>query len=203
MAQNISVYDPAFQEGAQFTNANQNLASLSITTALLNDLAVTAGKIAADAVTTAKILDANVTNPKVADTTGAGQLAISKIAVVKYSFAVDGGTAGTITLSGSPTIPDKAVVWVESYRVLTTATSAADTATIALQLPTDGALTTAIAINDGSNPWDAGAFVMGQGGLVSPLPKTTTAARVPSLLVATQNLTAGIIEFQLRYWVSA
>lgn len=145
-----------------------------------------------------------ITNPKVADTTGAGGLAIKKIAIVKYDFAVDGGAQGTIALTGSPTIPDKAVVWVESYRVLTTCTSSSDAATIALQLPTDGALTTAIAISDGSNPWDAGVFSRIAGGLATPLTKLTTAARVPSLLVAGgEDLTAGVIEFQLSYWVSA
>lgn len=145
-----------------------------------------------------------VTNAKVADTTGAAGLALRKSAIVVYDFAVDGGVAGTIALTGAPTIPDNAAVWVESYDVITTCTSASDAATIALQLPVDGVLTTAIAISNGSNPWDAGVFAAGKGGLATPLPKKCTAARVPSLLVAGgENLTAGKIIFQLAYWVSA
>jgi len=145
-----------------------------------------------------------VTNPKVIDSNGTGALAVPKSALVLYDFAVDGGVAGTIALTGSPTIPDNAVVWVDSYDVITTCTSASDAATIALQLPTDGALTTAIAISDASNPWDLGAFIGVQGGLASPLPKKTTAARVPSLVVAGgENITAGKIVFHLSYWISS
>jgi len=157
--------------------------------------------VAADAISVAA---GGITNAKVADTTGAAGLALPKTALVVYDFAVDGGTAGTITLTGAPTIPDKAVVYVESYRVLTTCTSASDAATVALSLPTDGALTTAVAISDGSNPWDQGVFSRIAGGLATPLTKLTTAARVPTLTVAGgENLTAGKIVFQLRYWVSA
>lgn len=140
----------------------------------------------------------------VANTDGtAGLAAPIKSALVVYDWSVDGGTAGTIALTGAPTIPDNAVVWVDSYDVLTTCTSSSDAATIALQLPTDGVLTTAIAISDASNPWDAGVQISTTGGLATPLPKKTTAARVPSLLVAGgENLTAGKIVFHLSYWVS-
>lgn len=145
-----------------------------------------------------------VTNSKVADSNGTSALGIRKSATVVYDFAVHGGVAGTIALTGAPTLPDNAVVWVESYDVLTTCTSATDAATIKLQLPTDGDLTTAIAISDGSNPWDIGVFSRIAGGLATPLTKKTTAARVPSLAVAGgENLTAGKIVFQLAYWVSA
>lgn len=156
------------------------------------------------AVNTRALAPSAVTSEKIPDSAGVGALGIRKMATVLYDFAVSGGAQGTIALTGAPTIPDNAVVWVESYDVLTTCTSGGgDAATIALQLPTDGALTTAIAISDASNPWDAGVKVMAQGGLVTPLPKKTTAARVPSLVVAGgQNLTAGKIVFQLAYWVS-
>ena len=157
-----------------------------------------------ETIVTSEIQDGAVTNEKVADSDGTGALGIRKSATVLYDFSVDEGTEGTIALTGAPTIPDNAVVWVESYDVIATCTSATDAATIALQLPTDGVLTTAIAISDGSNPWDAGVFVGVQGGLASPLPKKTTAARVPSLLTAGgEDLTAGKIVFQLGYWVSS
>jgi hypothetical protein len=145
-----------------------------------------------------------VTNAKVADSTGASALGIRKSATVVYDFAVDGGVAGNILLTGAPTIPDNAVVWLESYDVITTCTSATDAATLALGFPTDGVISTAVAISNGANPWDAGAYAMGAGGTATPLAKKLTAARVPGLLVAGgENLTAGKIVFQLAYWVSA
>lgn len=145
-----------------------------------------------------------VLNSMVADSTGVGALGIRKSATVLYDFSVVGGAQGAIALTGSPTIPDNAVVWVESYDVLTTCTSGGgDAATIKLELPTDGDLSTAIAISDGSNPWDAGAYSRIAGGLATPLTKKTTGARVPNLFVGGgQDLTAGKIVFQLAYWVS-
>lgn len=145
-----------------------------------------------------------VTNAKVADSAGTSALGIRKSATVVWDFAVHGGTIGAIALTGSPTIPDNAVVWVESYDVLTTATSAgADAGTMKLGLATDGDLTTAIAISDASNPWDEGAFSRIAGGLATPLTKKTTGARTFVLTVADQNVTAGKICFQVAYWVSA
>ncbi len=138
------------------------------------------------------------------DTTGASALRIKKQFLVNYDFAVDGGAQGTVAITGAQEIPDNAVVWVESYDVLTTFTSGgADAATVALQLPTDGPLTTAIAISDGTNPFDAGVYSRIAGALATPLTVKTTAARTPSLLVAGGNdLTAGKIVFQLAYWIS-
>lgn len=145
-----------------------------------------------------------VTNAKVADSAGTNALGIRKSATVLWDFAVDGGTIGAIAVTGSPTIPDNAVVWVESYDVLTTCTSAGgDAGEIKLGLATDGDLTTAIAISDASNPWDAGAYSRIAGGLASPLTVKTTGARTFVLTVATQNVTAGKICFQVAYWVSA
>lgn len=149
------------------------------------------------------VANGGITNTLVEDSDGTGSLELPKSAVVAYDFAVDGGAQGTIALTGSPTIPDNAVVWVDSYEAVTTCTSATDAATIALSTPTDGALTTAIAISDGSNPWDAGVKIDGQGGLAAPLPKKLTAARLLQLDVAGgENLTAGKIIFHLSYWVS-
>lgn len=126
--------------------------------------------------------------------------------LVTYDFAVDGGVAGTITLAGAPTIPDNAVCWVKSYDVLTTFTSSTDTATIKLTIPTDGDLFPALAIDDANNPWDAGVFganaTTNNGALASWDPIKTTAARVPVLTVATQNLTAGKAIFAITYFLS-
>lgn len=176
-----------------------------IATSMLQDTAVSAAKLASDAVTTAKILDANVTEPKVVGSAGVGGLFVKKHALVVYDFAVDGGVAGAIPLTGSPTIPDNAVVHVESYEVLTTvATAGADAGTLTLGFPTDGDLFTAIAVSDGSNPWDAGVFVQGLGALVvaSQTPKKLTGARTFILTAGGQNITAGKVVFQVSYWIS-
>ena len=174
-------------------------------TSAIQDSAVTATQLASNAVTTAKILDANVTEPKVVGSVGVGGLFVKKHALVVYDFAVDGGVVGAIPLTGSPTIPDNAVVHVESYDVLTTVTTAgADAGTLTLGFPTDGDLFTAIAVSDGSNPWDAGVFVKGTGALVdaSQTPKKLTGARTFILTAGGQAITAGKVVFQVSYWIS-
>ena len=144
-----------------------------------------------------------VTGSKVADSAGVNGVFVKKHALVVYDFAVDGGAQGPIAITGSPTIPDNSVVWVESYDVLTTATSATDAATIKLGLDTDGDLTTAVAISDGSNPWDQGVFSRIAGGLATPLTLKTTGARTFVLTVAGgENVTAGKVVFEVSYWVS-
>ncbi len=149
--------------------------------------------IAASAVTGAKVAN----SAGVASATGF----VKKYAIAVYDFAVNGGTVGPITLP-TASIPDKAVVYVDSYDVLTTLTSSTDAATVKLGLATDGDLTTAIAISNGSNPWDAGAFSRIAGGLATPLTKKTTGARAIVLTVAVENVTAGKIAFNLSYWIS-
>lgn len=146
--------------------------------------------IAADAVTASKTVDS----------AGVGGLFVKKTALALYDFSVDGGTAGTITLASTATLPDNAVCTAITYDVITTATSATDAATIALQLPTDGALTTAIAISDASNPWDAGPHL---ASVITPIAVKTTAARAIEIVVAGgENLTAGKIVFAVDYYVS-
>jgi|19_taG_2_1085344.scaffolds.fasta_scaffold00311_7 hypothetical protein len=147
-----------------------------------------------------------ITEAKVADSAGVAALGIQKFAIAVYDFAVDGGTAGSIALANTSTIPDNAVVTAVDYDVITTCTSSSDAATIALALVTDGGLTTAIAISDASNPWDAGVYsAAGVSGAFSNDPTTvkTTGARDILLSVAGgQNLTAGKIVFRVEYWIS-
>lgn len=142
----------------------------------------------------------------VANTTGLSGLFAPKIALLVYDFAVDGGAISDITPSTSPTIPDNAVVWLESYDVLTTVTTAgADAGTIKLSFATDGDLTTALAVSDALNAWDAGVHLASRTALqagILPVAVKLTAARQPRVTIATQAVTAGKIVFQLRYWVS-
>lgn len=116
-----------------------------------------------------------------------------------YDFSVDGGAIGAITLNDTATLPDNAVITGITYDVITTCTSSSDAATIALTVPTDGALTTAIAISNGANPWDAGPHL---GSVITPIARKTTAERDLQITVAVEDLTAGKIVFYVSYFVS-
>ena len=156
--------------------------------------------IANTAVETAMLAADAVTEAKVVDGAGVSALGVCKYAFALYDFDTDGGGApGAVTLTSVCTIPDNAVVTLDSYDVLTTCTSAADTGTIKIGLVTDGDLSTAIAINDGSSPWDAGAHL---GSAATPIIVKTTGARAIVLTSATQALTAGKILFCFRYYVT-
>ena len=179
----------ASNKAAEVTPAGDVTIDNAGTTAI-GSLKVATGMLAADAVTEAKI----------ADGSGVSGLGVAKYAFALYDFATDGGGApGAITLTSACTIPDNAVVTLDSVDVLTTFTSAADTATIKVGLATDGDLSTAIAINDGSNPWDAAAVA---GSAYTPLLKKTTGARLIVVTSATQALTAGKCVFCFRYYIT-
>ena len=104
--------------------------------------------------------------------------------------------------SSTVTLPDNAIVTRAWYEVLTTFTSAADTATISIGIDTDdaGGIVVAVAINDGSNPWDAGYHEDGAAANFST--KTTAADRTIDFTVAVQALTAGKLVLFLEYVVS-
>jgi len=139
----------------------------------------------------------NLSASNASDPAGLGGNYLQKMALAVYDFAVDGGVIGAITLASTAALPDNAVVTAVTYDVLTTCTSGTDAATIALSVPTDGALSTAIAISNGANPWDAGARLAN-----TALPKKLTAARNLQITVAAEAVTAGKIVFCVQYYVS-
>jgi hypothetical protein len=143
-----------------------------------------------------------VNEAKTADSDGTSGLYVMKYAQALYDFSTDGGGApGAITLTDVCTLPDNAVVELVSYDVLTTCTTAgADAGTIKVGLVTDGDLSTAIAVSDGSNPWDAGAHL---ASVVTPLIVKTTAARAIVVTSTGQAITAGKIVFCFRYYVTS
>jgi hypothetical protein len=99
-------------------------------------------------------------------------------------------------------LPIGARVFDGFYIVETTFTSAgADAGTIALGYATDGAaaLKAAVAISDGSNPWDAGTAALIPVGTAATLTAKTTAQRKVQAVVAAQNLTAGKLKVCLKY----
>lgn len=139
----------------------------------------------------------DLSGSNIADSAGLAGSYVQKVALAVYDFAVDGGVIGAITLAGTTQLPDNAVVTAVTHDVLTTCTSATDAATIALSVPTDGALTTALAISNAANIWDAGAHLPN-----TVLPKKLTAARNLQITVAAEALTAGKIVFAVQYYVS-
>lgn len=129
-----------------------------------------------------------------------------RIARVTYDFGTDGGSQGTIGLG--VTLPDNALIRRAWYEVITTFTSATDAATVALNIPTDGDLVDAIAISDGTNPWDAGLHdIVNAANVAENVDAPTgylklTGAREVSLVIATEDLTAGKAIFFIDYVVS-
>lgn len=123
--------------------------------------------------------------------------AVTRSAKATWDFATDGGTVGTIDLSDA-TIPDNAII-IEVYAsVVTAPTSAGNTGTIKLVLPTDGDISVDITA-DG-----AGTATYGDpSGAPLSTEKKTTAARSLSVTIGTENITAGSIEYYVRYVISS
>jgi predicted RecA/RadA family phage recombinase len=138
-----------------------------------------------------------------ADTTGQCMLTPprSGLQVCTAVFSVGAGKAiGTHELVGG-SLPSGAVIVQRDYYVLTTFTSATDAGTIALGVTTqdDNCFKVAVAISDGSNPYDAGVFLP-----AAPVAAImTTAARTLCAVVAVEALTAGKLVLNTLYHVPA
>lgn len=116
----------------------------------------------------------------------------------RYSFATDGGAAGTLTLRGD-TLPSGALV-LGGYIDVTTALTSGGAATVALQLEGAGDLQAAAAITGA--PWSTTgrkSIVPAFTGATSVL---TTAARAVAAVIAVAALTAGAFDVYLFYVVS-
>lgn len=94
-------------------------------------------------------------------------------------------------------IPAKAYVTKAYYKVITTFTSADDSATIAISVAGANDIVSAVAISNGGNPWDAGGLVVGipTGALSNEV--AVSAASEVTFTVGTQALTGG----KLVLWV--
>jgi hypothetical protein len=124
-----------------------------------------------------------------------------RIARATYDFSVDGGVVGDIALG--VTLPDNSVIVRSWYTVLTTFTSANDSATVAISIPTDdvAGIVAATAISAGGNVWDAGHHEAIQVGTAATFSEQTTAARELTLTVGVQDLTAGKLILFCEYVV--
>lgn len=116
-------------------------------------------------------------------------------------------------------IPDNAVITRAWYDVVTTFTSANDSATIALHVQGANDLVAAIAISDASNVWDAGIHgtligypnlgadaahdsALEVAALFAGVMLKTTAERQLTATVAVQALTAGKLNLYVEYVIS-
>ncbi len=116
-----------------------------------------------------------------------------------YDFAVHGGAISTIGLGKY--LPDNAVIIDGIVDVVTTLTSSGDTATVSVNSEGAGDLVAAIAINDVSNPWDAGLQAIIPDGTDTNAIKLTDDREI-AITVAVQALTAGKFHVLLRYFVT-
>lgn len=116
-------------------------------------------------------------------------------AKANWNFTDDGGGLGTIDLLVN--IPDNSVIIKVISEVKTAPTSAGNTGTIRLNVPTDGNLAPALTADGAattafSDPDSASADV----------PVKTTAARSLQVTIATEAITAGDINYFVQYLVS-
>lgn len=123
------------------------------------------------------------------------------VARAEYNFAVDGGTIGAI--ASKTVIPGGAIVIGGFVNVITTCTSAgADAGTMAISVKSANDIVSAIAISDGTNPWDAGLHaIVPKRNTPESTAIVTTAPRYVTFTIATQNFTAGRIVVYLEYVV--
>lgn len=122
---------------------------------------------------------------------------------VKFTYDVSGGDDGTAgTHATGVFLPDNAVVIKSLIDVITTFTDgASDTATIALGTASEVTIDAAIAISDGTNPWDAGIRDGDHDGAGANAEKTTSEQQI-NVTTATATITAGKLVCFVDYYIS-
>ncbi|GGK32114.1 hypothetical protein GCM10010124_26090 [Pilimelia terevasa] len=118
-----------------------------------------------------------------------------KVARGSYSFAIDGGAVGDITLRGD-TIPAGAVI-VDALIKVGTALTSGGSATVAVKVEGAADINAADAI--GGAPWSTTGAKRGDFTATSA-PVTTTAVRSIVATVGTAALTAGVFDVLVEYW---
>jgi hypothetical protein len=167
----------------------------AITTAKITNANVTADKLASNAVTTAKVAANAITEAKIAGF-DATTLNVKRCLLGVFD-ATAGKAVGAYTIACA--LPSKAIVTNVFAEVITTFTSAADDATIALSLQAADDVVAAAAIKTAGDAWDAGAPVATKiDGAVAKFLKCT-AARTLTATVAVEDLTAGVLRVYADY----
>lgn len=114
----------------------------------------------------------------------------------------DSGAIGTVVLGALPAKATITQAWID---VQTTFTSATDAATIALGYTgATGAFDAAVAISDGSNPWDAAAPRASVGAADAAVGNFIALATNVDVVatIAAEALTAGKLTVCVRYYVA-
>lgn len=128
-----------------------------------------------------------------------------QVARAVYDFAVDGGAvAAHIAKSPMALLPLNAIVVGGFVHVITTCvTAGADAGTMAIHVNGANDIVTAIAVSDGTNPWDAGLHaIIPKANTPEATGIICTAARAVTFTIAVQAFTAGKIVVFL-YWVDS
>lgn len=170
-----------------------NSSGLAADVAVTGDVTITNAGVTA--IGAAKVTEAMLKAP---DTVGLGAKRIA------YAVFDPSAVAGDRTVAAhalGTAIPDDAFVTAAWYWVETTCTSATDAGTIAISIEGADDVVSAIAISDGTNPWDTSAKP------VEGVPKlettstwlATTAARQITATVAVEALTAGKVHIWAEY----
>lgn len=114
-----------------------------------------------------------------------------------YSFAVDGGAVGTITLrSNDGPIPTGAIILGGLVEV-TTAVTSGGAATVAVQAEAAGDIVAAAVVSGA--PWSTTGRKSVIPAFTGATTVKTTAQRSPAIVVAVAALTAGVFEVTLFY----
>ena len=159
---------------------------------------VTSYRILDSQVMTADIADANVTEAKIVASSGTG-LGLPRVARAKYDFATDGGAISTITPALNSTIPNDAVIVGGTINSTTAATSGGS-ATIAVGTSA-GSSTTSILGATAVGSFTTDAVLNSAATFAAPV-KMTAAGSI-TITIATADLTAGVIEITVVYFVAA
>lgn len=117
------------------------------------------------------------------------------VARAKYDFAVDGGAVSTITLMPGAELPSGALI-LASFLNVTTIPTSGGAATISIGSEAAADLQAAAAISGA--PWSTTGW-KAVTKTFATAPINLTAARNPSIAIATAALTAGVFEVVIFY----
>lgn len=125
-----------------------------------------------------------------------GNVAVSKSVEGIFDVVLQGGAIAVYELGAL--VPAGAIIRQAYYEVLTTfVTAGSDAGTIALKAGST-TLVTAVAVSDGSNPWDAGIKACIQVGTAATMSKISTDSNL-TLTIAGQIASAGKLRLFVEY----
>lgn len=169
--------------------------SLTVTTVGTGTAAVV---LPVGSIDSTEILNATVVETDIAASSATG-LGVLRTARAKYDFSVDGGLVGAITPASTAVLPDNAVIVAATINS-TTAVTSDGAATLAVGT-TAGSSATSILGATAKTLFSVDALINGVPAFGEPL-KMSAAGSI-NVTVGTANLTAGVVEITLLYFVAA